>query len=133
MLSEEILLYAPRSLNEPTGCRFSGLRKICRWSGSLQLTSGVRTATPRSSSRAGSISCKVTREVVCGPNSCISVVLISFAQTPGFLENTGKEIYQRPLLREGFSFSGIDMGKRLADQHAFQIGPGHIARQPESL
>src|SRR5262249_25604006 len=55
--ADKMALPAPRSLNEPIGCRFSSLRKIsCEGLGEAKETSGVCNAIPRSRRAASRIS-----------------------------------------------------------------------------
>src|SRR6185436_5583735 len=55
-----MVLKAPRSLNEPIGCRFSNLSQISAGPPStFNRTSGVRTVTPARRSRAARISSRV--------------------------------------------------------------------------
>src|SRR5688572_5507690 len=59
--AQSMALPAPRSLNEPMGCRFSSLSQISpAASGMSSLTSGVRIAMPASRSRAARMSAIVT-------------------------------------------------------------------------
>src|SRR3989475_8245667 len=55
-------LPAPRTLNDPVGCRFSSFRKISAGASSaFRRTSGVRAAKPSIRFRADSIAARSTR------------------------------------------------------------------------
>src|SRR4051794_26855681 len=52
-------LVAPRSLNEPIGCRFSSLSQTSPGASAFRRTRGVRTVTPAKRSRAARMSSRV--------------------------------------------------------------------------